>query len=79
MRSRVVLTDLPVDTAVRDRFFDFASHYVFDADAHVVQITRRMRARFDRQVCAPDAFDAMRPSLERMARDTQAQIVVRAK
>lgn len=75
----VVLTDLPVDTAVRDRFFDFASHYVFDADAHVVQITRRMRARFDRQVCAPDAFDAMRPSLERMARDTQAQIVVRAK
>ncbi|WP_431823463.1 DUF3857 domain-containing transglutaminase family protein [Burkholderia sp. F1] len=75
----VAVTDVPADTAVRDRFVDFASHYVFDASARVVQINRRLRAHFDRQVCTPDDYAAMRASLERIERDTQAQIVVRAK
>ncbi|WP_088581554.1 DUF3857 domain-containing transglutaminase family protein [Burkholderia ubonensis] len=75
----VAVTDVPADTAVRDRFVDFASHYVFDASARVVQITRRLRADFGRQVCTPDDYAAMRASLERIERDTQAQIVVRAK
>ncbi|WP_416372074.1 DUF3857 domain-containing transglutaminase family protein [Burkholderia pseudomultivorans] len=77
--AHVTVTDLPADTAVRDRYFDFASHYVLDADARVVQVTRRLSAHFDRQVCSPDVFDAMRASLERIERDTRAQIVVRAK
>ncbi|OJB24854.1 hypothetical protein BGV54_09220 [Burkholderia ubonensis] len=77
--ANVAVTDVPADTAVRDRFVDFASHYVFDASARVVQITRRLRAHFDRQVCTPDDYAAMRASLERIERDTQAQIVVRAK
>ncbi|KVX30430.1 hypothetical protein WL04_21655 [Burkholderia ubonensis] len=77
--ANVAVTDVPADTAVRDRFVDFASHYVFDASARVVQITRRLRADFGRQVCTPDDYAAMRPSLERIERDTQAQIVVRAK
>ncbi|KVT50043.1 DUF3857 and transglutaminase domain-containing protein [Burkholderia ubonensis] len=77
--ANVAVTDVPADTAVRDRFVDFASHYVFDAGARVVQITRRLRAHFDRQVCTPDDYAAMRASLERIERDTQAQIVVRAK
>ncbi|WP_088502233.1 DUF3857 domain-containing transglutaminase family protein [Burkholderia ubonensis] len=77
--ANVAVTDVPADTAVRDRFVDFASHYVFDASARVVQITRRLRADFDRQVCTPDDYAAMRASLERIERDTQAQIVVRAK
>ncbi|WP_155774687.1 DUF3857 and transglutaminase domain-containing protein [Burkholderia cepacia] len=75
----VTVTDLPADTAVHDRFVDFTSHYVFDASARVVQITRRLRADFGRQVCTPDEFTALRASLERIERDTQAQIVVRAK
>ncbi|KVO02850.1 hypothetical protein WJ70_31190 [Burkholderia ubonensis] len=77
--ANVAVTDVPADTAVRDRFVDFASHYVFDAGARVVQITRRLRADFGRQVCTPDDYAAMRASLERIERDTQAQIVVRAK
>ncbi|KVT90350.1 hypothetical protein WK59_05770 [Burkholderia ubonensis] len=77
--ANVAVTNVPADTAVRDRFVDFASHYVFDAGARVVQITRRLRAHFGRQVCTPDDYAAMRASLERIERDTQAQIVVRAK
>ncbi|WP_088508389.1 DUF3857 and transglutaminase domain-containing protein [Burkholderia ubonensis] len=77
--ANVAVTNVPADTAVRDRFVDFASHYVFDAGARVVQITRRLRADFGRQVCTPDDYAAMRASLERIERDTQAQIVVRAK
>lgn len=75
----VAVTDLPADTTVHDRFVDFTSHYVFDAAAHVVQVSRRMTADFGRQVCTPDEFTALRASLERIERDTQAQIVVRAK
>ncbi len=75
----VAMTDLPADTAVHDRFVEFTSHYVFDAAAHVVQVTRRMKAEFGRQVCTPDEFTALRASLERIERDTQAQIVVRAR
>ncbi|MCA8277475.1 DUF3857 and transglutaminase domain-containing protein [Burkholderia sp. AU30280] len=75
----VAVTDLPADTAVHDRFVDFTSHYVFDAAARVVQVTRRMTANFGRQVCTADEFTALRASLERIERDTQAQIVVRAK
>jgi transglutaminase-like putative cysteine protease len=75
----VVVTDLPADTVVRDRFVDFTSHYVFDAAARIVQITRRMTADFGTQVCTPDDFAALRASLERIERDTHAQIVVRAK
>ena len=77
--ANVVVTDLPADAAVHDRFVDFTSHYVFDAAARVVQVTRRMTADFGRQVCTPDEFTALRASLERIERDTQAQIVVRAK
>ncbi len=75
----VAVTDLPADTAVHDRFVDFTSHYVFDAAVHVVQVSRRMTADFGRQVCTPNEFTALRASLERIERDTQAQIVVRAK
>ncbi|AWV03218.1 hypothetical protein DM992_28480 [Burkholderia sp. JP2-270] len=75
----IVVTDLPADASVHDRFVDFTSHYVFDAAARVVQVTRRMKAEFGRQVCTPDEFTVLRASLERIERDTQAQIVVRAK
>ncbi|MBR8301829.1 DUF3857 and transglutaminase domain-containing protein [Burkholderia dolosa] len=75
----VVVTDLPAGTVVRDRFVDFTSHYVFDAAARIVQITRRMTADFGTQVCTPGDFAALRASLERIERDTHAQIVVRAK
>ncbi|MDT8840129.1 DUF3857 and transglutaminase domain-containing protein [Paraburkholderia fungorum] len=75
----VRVTVLPEDARVQDRFFDFESHYVFDPGAQVVQITRRLHARFARQMCSPDDSGAAHASLERIERDTRAQIVVRAK
>jgi hypothetical protein len=74
----VRVTDLPSDTSVQDSFFDYASHYVFDPASRVLQVTRRLHARFGHQVCSADAFDEMRASLERMERDALSQVVVRA-
>jgi len=74
----VRVTDLPQDARVQDRFFDFESHYVFDPATRVVQITRRLDARFGHQMCSADEFRAMRASLVRIERDALSQIVVRA-
>ncbi|CAB3724099.1 hypothetical protein LMG22037_05021 [Paraburkholderia phenoliruptrix] len=71
------VTDLPEDSRVQDRFFDFESHYVFDPGTRVVQITRRLHARFAHQMCSPDDSGMARASLERIERDTLAQIIVR--
>jgi hypothetical protein len=74
----VRITDLPTDTVVQDGYFDYASHYVFDADSRVLQITRRLHAQFGHQVCSPEAFDEMRASLDRIERDALSQVVVKA-
>jgi hypothetical protein len=74
----VRLTDLPQDAQVHDRFFDFTSHYVFDPDTRIVQITRHLSARFGHQMCSADEFAAARASLVRIERDALSQIVVRA-
>jgi transglutaminase-like putative cysteine protease len=74
----VRVTDMPQDTSVRDRFFDYESHYVFDPTSRIVQITRRLRARFGHQVCSPEEFAQTRASLVRIERDALSQIVVRA-
>lgn len=74
----VRVTDLPVDTSVQDRYFDYASHYVFDPQTRVLQITRRLRADFGQQVCSADVFDEAQASLVRIERDASSQVVVRA-
>jgi transglutaminase-like putative cysteine protease len=74
----VQVTDLPSDTLVQDRFFDYAAHYVFDPATRVIQITRRLRAQFGHQMCSADEFAQMRASLVRIERDALSQIVVRA-
>ncbi|SIT49936.1 Transglutaminase-like enzyme, predicted cysteine protease [Paraburkholderia piptadeniae] len=74
----VRVTDMPQDTSVRDRFFDYESHYVYDPSSRIVQITRRLHARFGHQVCSPDEFAQTRASLVRIERDALSQIVVRA-
>jgi transglutaminase-like putative cysteine protease len=74
--DNVRIVGLPADLVVRDRFFEFESHYVFDPGTRVVQITRRLRARFGGQVCSPEDFAQTRPELERIERDVLAQIVV---
>ncbi|MBP0595134.1 DUF3857 domain-containing protein [Paraburkholderia sp. LEh10] len=74
----VRVADLPQDTAVRDRYFDYEARYVFDAASRTLQITRRLSAKFGQQVCSPDEFAAMRASLVRIERDALSQVVVRA-
>ncbi|HEY3599400.1 MAG TPA: transglutaminase domain-containing protein, partial [Paraburkholderia sp.] len=73
----VRVADLPNDAQVQDRFFDFASHYVFDPATRVIQITRRLHARFGHQMCSADEFAQARAALVRIERDALAQIVVR--
>lgn len=75
----VRVTDMPEDVVVRDRFFDYESRYVFDSATRVVQISRRLSARFGRQVCSADEFALARASLVKIERDALAQIVVRAR
>ncbi|WP_321899936.1 DUF3857 domain-containing transglutaminase family protein [Paraburkholderia heleia] len=72
------VTDVPQDTQVSDAFFDYMSHYVFDARSRTLQIERRLTARFGHQMCTADEFAQMRDALLRIERDTHAQIVVRA-
>jgi len=76
--ATVQVTDVPDDTSVQDRYFVYTSHYVFDPRLRVLQITRHLQARFGGEVCSPQAFDAMRPALERIDRDVSSQLVVKA-
>jgi hypothetical protein len=76
--ATVRITDLPTDTIVEDGYFNYSSHYVFDPDSRVLQITRRLSAQFGHQVCSPESFDEMRTSLDRIERDALSQVVVKA-
>ncbi len=55
---------------------NYASDYIFDRETHVVQVTRRLKADFGKQVCSPEQFARMRAALEQIERDALAQIVV---
>lgn len=72
----VRVVDVPVDAEVNDRFVSFRSQYVFDPATNVIQVTRHLNTRFDGQVCSPAEFLAARPTLEKIARDTQSQVIV---
>jgi transglutaminase-like putative cysteine protease len=74
----VRVVDLPDNAEVRSASFDFRSRYVLDPGTNVVQMTRRLRADFGKQVCTPADFDAEVAALKKMERDTQAQIIVKA-
>ena len=76
--ATVRVTDLPVDARVEDTYFDYASHYVFDPDTRVLQITRRLHTKFVHQVCSADMFNEVQASLVKIERDTSSQVVVRA-
>ncbi|WP_408646996.1 DUF3857 domain-containing transglutaminase family protein [Trinickia dabaoshanensis] len=73
------LVYMPSDVTIATDPIEYAAHYIFDPVSRTVQITRRLQARFGKQVCTAQAFDAMRDALVRIERDTSAQIVVQAK
>lgn len=73
----VQLVYVPSDVAIDAGSIDYSARYVFDSVSRTVQISRRLRADFGTQVCLPKQFDAMLDSLQRIERDTSAQIIVR--
>jgi transglutaminase-like putative cysteine protease len=76
--ANVRLVGVPDDLSLQDRFYGYASHYVFDPRTRTVQITRHLRARFGKQVCSPQEFEATRDTLVKIERDALAQLVVQA-
>jgi transglutaminase-like putative cysteine protease len=74
----VRVTDLPSDTALQDRFLTFSSNYVYDPAARVLQVRRHLRAAFGHQMCSASEFAGMHDDLERIERDLEAELVVKA-
>jgi hypothetical protein len=71
--------DMPEATHAQDRFIDFHSQYTFDPLTNVVTMTREGSTHFDSDVCTPDEFAQMRPTIERVGRDVRAEVIVRSK
>jgi hypothetical protein len=75
----VRVTDVPADASFTNAFFEYSSRYVFDPATNLLQAERHLKANFGKQVCTPADFAAMQPVLKRIERDTDAQIIVKAK
>ncbi|AJZ59942.1 hypothetical protein OI25_186 [Paraburkholderia fungorum] len=75
--SFVHVTDVPPDAAVKDRFFEFSSRYVFDPVARVLQVRRHLQAAFGHQMCSADEFAGVTDDLVRIERDLDAEVVVK--
>jgi transglutaminase-like putative cysteine protease len=72
------VVEVPDDVDVTSEFFQYRSRYVFDASTNVIQVSRTLDARFGKQVCSPDDFQAALPAFKKIERDTQAQIIVKS-
>lgn len=72
------VVEVPDDLVVTSEFFSFRSRYVFDPSSNVIQVSRTLNARFGKQMCSTDDFKLALPSLKKIERDTQAQIIVKA-
>ncbi|TXC87973.1 DUF3857 domain-containing transglutaminase family protein [Paraburkholderia azotifigens] len=83
-RTRIALPanfsviDMPEAVAAQDRFIDYRSTYSYDANAHVITVTRDGYTRFGSEVCSPDDFTQMRAGIETIGRDVRAQVIVRS-
>jgi transglutaminase-like putative cysteine protease len=72
------VTEVPDDADVSNAHFVYHSRYLFDPSTNVIQVTRTLDATFNKQVCAPEDYQASLPLLKQIERDTQAQIIVKA-
>lgn len=68
-----ILDDLDVSNA----FFAYTARYLFDPQTNVIRTTRSLEAHFGKQVCMPQDFLAALPTLKKIERDSQAQIIVK--
>ncbi len=75
--SAMRIVFVPGDTIVVTPSIRYESHYIADQASGVVQVTRRLRASFDGQVCSPHQFESMRAALEQIERDADSQLIVR--
>jgi hypothetical protein len=72
------VTEVPDDADVSNAHFVYHARYLFDPSTNVIQVTRTLDATFNKQVCAPEDYQASLPLLKQIERDTQAQIIVKA-
>ncbi|ABE28641.1 transglutaminase-like superfamily protein [Paraburkholderia xenovorans LB400] len=70
--------DVPEAKRTQDRFVDFQSQYTFDPQSNVVTMTRDGATHFDSDVCTPDDFAQMRPTIEAIGRDVRAEVIVKS-
>jgi hypothetical protein len=70
--------DMPEAMHAQDRFIDFHSQYTFDPLTNVVTMKRDGSTHFDSDVCTPDEFAQMRPTIERVERDVRAEVIVKS-
>ncbi|WP_244816201.1 DUF3857 and transglutaminase domain-containing protein [Caballeronia sp. Lep1P3] len=71
------VVEVPDDLELTSGAFRYRSRYLFDPSSNVIQVSRTLDARFGKQVCSPDDFNAALPALRKMERDTQSQIIVK--
>jgi transglutaminase-like putative cysteine protease len=76
--SNLSVIDIPTDTDLHSETFDYQSRYLFDAQTHMIQVTRHLHAHFASTVCAPADLTASRPVLLKAERDAMSQVIVKA-
>jgi transglutaminase-like putative cysteine protease len=68
----LIATPKPMD--LHDARFDYTAQYT--REDHAVLVTRHLQTHGNGKVCSPADYTAMRPDIDQMVRDIQAQIIV---
>ncbi|CAB3790814.1 DUF3857 domain-containing transglutaminase family protein [Pararobbsia alpina] len=76
--SRFRITDIPDDIELHSETVDYQSHYVFDAQSQVIQVSRHLSAHSRSTVCPAAGFAASRDILLKAERDAMSQVIVKA-
>jgi hypothetical protein len=66
---------LPKPFRLKDDYFTYDANYVRDGNS--VQVRRNLKFHHHSAVCTPEDFRRMHPSLQRIIRDLNGQIIVR--
>jgi transglutaminase-like putative cysteine protease len=77
--SRFGVTDMPADIELHSDTVDYQSHYLFDAQSQVIQVSRHLSAHFGSTVCPAAGFAASREILLKAERDAMSQVIVKAR
>jgi transglutaminase-like putative cysteine protease len=76
---RFRIDDMPSDIELHSDTVDYASHYLFDAQSQMIQVSRHLSAHFGATVCPAAGFAASRDILLKAERDAMSQVIVKAR